>query len=311
MLLFLSIVLFFVVWAIFCIRIVRETERAIVVSLGNPVHRINSGLRFIFWPLQWLVYFPTTIQELNFRRAGIITSKGEYNSVQYGQANIGIDPAMYFRWPDTDEELISALRAIGTTDLQNITDLFEETVLDAFRTVGGGKTWGEITQERKGYAAETRQSLLDEPEDPLKIAAFSDFRLAIKHVELPPGLLESLTKPEIARLEREAAKEQAEAEKIRIIGQGEGIAKARKMLFKAIGDEPANIQKEILLTLREMAQGTSNTILFPIPSKLTDVLEEVFGSSSKGAFDPIQFFKSPAGRKFAEELLKMMGGSKK
>ncbi len=64
---------------------------------------------------------------------------------------------------------------------------------------------------------------------------------------------------------------------------GEGIASARESLYNAIGTSKENLLKEALLTMREMAQGTSNTILFPIPSGLSDMLSETLGKGGSVA----------------------------
>lgn len=301
MLLMIAIITFFVTWFILQFKIIREISRAVVVRMGNPVYVKQSGLRHIWWPFEWLSFFPTTIQELNFRSAGIITTAGKYNDADYGQALVIVEVAMYFRWPTTNEGLIKALRALGTTNLSEIADLFEESVLDTVRTVGGGKTWGEIAQERKKLAQEVRESLGDEEEDPINIAGLLDIRIAIKHVELPKDLMESLTKPEIARLEKKATITHKEGEKQGIILVGEGIAVARKKLFAAIGKEPEDIQKEILLRLSEMAQGTANTI-FPIPTRILDVFEGAFGSKTKGV-DFESLLKTDLGQKFLQGLV--------
>jgi regulator of protease activity HflC (stomatin/prohibitin superfamily) len=301
MLLAISIVTFFIVWFFLGFRVIRETSRAVVVRMGNPLRRIESGLKHIWWPFEWLSYFPTTIQELNFRSAGIITTAGKYNQAKYGQALVVVEVAMYFRWPATDEGLIKALRALGTTNLSEIEDLFEESVLDTVRTVGGGKTWGEIAQERKKLAQEVRESLGDEAEDPIKIADLPDIRIAIKHVDLPKDLMGALTKPEIARLEKEAAITKAQGDKQATILNGEGIANARKKLFAAIGKEPEDMQKEVLLRLSEMAQGTANTI-FPIPTRILDVFEGAFGSKTKG-LDLESLLKTDMGKKFIQDIV--------
>jgi regulator of protease activity HflC (stomatin/prohibitin superfamily) len=301
MLLTISIITFFVAWFILGFRVVREISRAVVVRLGNPKHVVESGLRHVWWPFERLSFFPTTIQELNFRSAGIITSAGTYNGADYGQALVVVETAMYFRWPSSNDGLINALRSLGTTDLSEIADRLEESVLDTVRTVGGGKTWGEIAQERKKLAQEVRDCLGDEAEDPIRIAGLEDVRVAIKHAELPKDLLESLTKPEIARLEKKATITQKEGEKEGIMRVGEGIANARKNLFAAIGKEPEDMQKEVLLRLSEMAQGTANTI-FPIPTRILDVFEGAFGSKAKG-LDLENLLKTDMGKKFIQDLV--------
>jgi len=301
MLLAISIIIFFVTWFILQFRIIRETSRAVVVRMGNPIGVKQSGLRHIWWPFEWLSYFPTTIQELNFRPAGIITIAGKYNKANYGQALVIVQVAMYFRWPATNEDLIRSLRALGTTDLVEIADRFEESVLDTVRTVGGGKTWGYIAQERQEYAKAIKDSLSDEPEDPIKIASLPDIRIAIKHAELPKELMDSLTKPEIARLEKLAEITKKEGEKQGIILLGEGNADARKKLFAAIGKEPEDIQKEILLRLSEMAQGPATTI-FPISTKILDMFESAFGSKAS-SLEIDAFLKSDLGKKFIQTIV--------
>jgi regulator of protease activity HflC (stomatin/prohibitin superfamily) len=276
--------------------------------MGKPVRVKQSGLRHIWWPFEWLSFFPTTIQELNFRSAGIITTGGKYNKAEYGQALVVVNTAMYFRWPTTDAELIAALQALGTVDLEEIADRFEESVLDTVRTVGGGKTWGEIAQERKHFAQEVRDCLGDEPEDPIKITCLPDIRIAIKHVELPKDLMDSLTKPEIARLEKKATITRAEGDKQATILNGEGLANARKKLFAAIGKEPEDIQKEILLRLSEMAQGPATTI-FPISTKILDMFESAFGSKISG-IDIDAFFKSDLGKQFIQRFLGELSGKR-
>lgn len=301
MLLTLSIIIFFLTWFILQLRIIRETSRAVVVRMGDPIYVIESGLRHIWWPLEWLSFFPTTIQELNFRPAGIITSAGTYNGAEYGQALVVVEAATYFRWPATNDGLIKALRAFGTTDLSEIADRLEESVLDTVRTVGGGKTWGEIAQERKKLAQEVRDSLGDEAEDPMKIAGLDDIRVAIKHAELPKDLMDSLTKPEIARLDKKAAITRAEGDKQATILSGEGIANARRKLFDAIGKEPEDMQKEFVLRLSEMAQGTANTI-FPIPTRLLDVFEGALGPKVTG-LDFEKFLRTDLGKKFLQDIV--------
>lgn len=315
-----SVAIVIFVWLVLGFRIIKEDESAVVVLLGSPRRIVRSGLCHTWWPLEKVVRFTTNLIELEFRRAGIITAKNG----EYGAANIGVDTTMYFRWPE-DERLIASLKTVGSPENKEaLTNLFEETALDAFRSEGGCVTWKEITQDRKKFADNVLRALTDELSDPVNQAGLpkETLRLVIRHLELTKNLEESITKPEIARMEKEAVIEKANGEKAKLtlegegtkqkfILEGEGKADARKKLYDAIGKEPADIQKEVLLTLREMAQGTSNTILFPIPSEITDVLSEIFGKKSvagKINFEKFLAELSDGQRQRLKKLLENPGG---
>lgn len=282
--LFLSVLSIFVTMIILGIRIIRENETGVVVRLGKPKKVISSGLRFTIWPFDAVRRFTTNIIELEFREATIITAK----SKDFGAANVKVKPTMYFRWPETNTGLINALKVVGNPEnVEALKNLFEETVLDAFRSVGGSLTWRELAQDRKKFAQTVAEELINEDADPVKQACLENVRLVIINLELPEALRNAITEPEIARMRKEATIEEADGIKQKIIREGEGHADARKKLFEAIGKEPDGVQKEMLLTLREMAKGTSNTILFGIPSQITDAMGNIFGGKDIG-FDNIR-----------------------
>lgn len=292
MLTILSIFLVFAVWLLLGFRIIRENENAVVMFLGEPRRVATSGLIHTWWPFEYIKRFTTNLIELNFANAGLITIK----DADYGEINIGLETNLYFRWPENND-LIKTVRVVKDPEnIEFLKNLFEETVLDTFRTVGSSKTYREIMKDRKAFAEEVRTALLDEVADPVNQAGIpgETLRLTIKHVHLPPGFEETLSQPEIQRVKMVAAGFEAQATEITMEGagkglkkkhalEGEGIASARESLYKAIGTNKENLLKEALLTMREMAQGTSNTILFPIPSGLSDMLSETLGKGGLAA----------------------------
>jgi regulator of protease activity HflC (stomatin/prohibitin superfamily) len=307
----LSILLVFAVWLLLGFRIIRENENAVVVFLGKPRRTATSGLIHTWWPFEYVKRFTTNLIELNFANAGLITVK----DANYGEINIGLETNLYFRWPE-DDALIQTVKVVAHPEnTAFLTNLFEETVLDTFRTVGSSKTYREIMKDRKAFAEEVRTALLDEDADPVNQAGIpaETLRLTIKHVHLPPGFEETLSQPEIQRVKMVATGFEAQATKIKLEGEGkglkkkhalegEGIASARESLYKAIGTNKENLLKEALLTMREMAQGTSNTILFPIPSGLSDMLSETLGK--KGVItDAVDLNKIIAG--LSDDQLKL------
>jgi len=288
-----------IVWLAIGFRIIRENERAVKVLLGNPYAVVESGLRWTFWPFVTLIKYPTNIVELGgksngkkFKRAGIFTKKGKSQDPNdpeiYGPVNVGADISFRFFWPKDNNRLINVVKLLPKPDnLEALTDIFEETILEHVRTVGGQRTWVDLARDRSKFSADITASILasqaqgiiDDVDNPMVV---------IDHLEIPDELLNTIQKQEVARLKRAATIIDAEAEKSRLMligegnesrisSEGKGVAYARKKLYEAIGREPENIQKEILLTLREMAQGTANKIFFQIPSQITDTLGEMFG----------------------------------
>lgn len=328
MLTFLSILAVLAVWFILGYRIIRENENAVIVFLGHPRRVVKSGLHHTWWPFEYIKRFTTNLIELNFANAGLITVKDN----NYGEINIGLETNLYFRWPENDA-LIKTVRVVeNPEDIASLKNLFEETVLDTFRTVGSSKTYREIMKDRRALAEEVRTELLNEEADPINQAGIPSetLRLTIKHVHLPQGFEETLSQPEIQRVKMVASSFEAQATEIKLEGEGkglkkkhalegEGIASARESLYNAIGTSKENLLKEALLTMREMAQGTSNTILFPIPSGFSDMLSETLGKKG-GTASSIDLKKVIAGlsddqlklalRLLQEKLTPKTGGAK-
>jgi len=272
-------------------HILGPNERGIVLTLGKPKRMVKPGLTYIFWPFQKIIRFTTELVEIKLPDTVVITAEKKISAKEaYGPAKLTIKASFFFRWPKegptAEADLITALDVIGDpNNTKNLTDLFEEPIREAIRTVAGKKSWRELTQEEKILAKEIAGQLGDEPDkDPTKIARIEDnFKVVIHEIVLPKELEDALLTPEITRINNIATVSKAtadakatgitaEATKKKTITETEGIAKARKELFEAIGKEPEDIQKEILLSLREMAQGPSNTILYQLPPELTEFL---------------------------------------
>jgi regulator of protease activity HflC (stomatin/prohibitin superfamily) len=255
----ICVFLAFFFWFLLGFIQVRENENGVVVLLGLPRRVVSSGLRHIWWPFEKVVRFTTAIIEIKLPEAAIITKAGEYEGLAYGAATIRVASSLYFRWPE-ENELLQTIRVIANPEnQQTVKDLFEEAILDAVRTVGGNKTWREITANRKGIAKESADILAKEPSEPLKLAGLKDLAVVITRVSLPDELNAAIIKPEVADLEREVVKKQADGE-----------AYARGKIFDAIGDD---LDKEKLFTLREMAKNSGGS-MFVIPAEIMSVFQK-------------------------------------
>ncbi|MDD2753167.1 MAG: SPFH domain-containing protein [Candidatus Portnoybacteria bacterium] len=253
-------------WAVFCIKIIGPTEKAIGIFLGEPSRELTSGIRFIFWPLEKLAIYPTKQQEVELNLIEVITKKvGRAHS----SAAITIKPTFYFFWPDKFEKLKQALEKGANPDKDSVKDLFQEAIFNALRSVIIQYDWETCYSERDKITQEVLGILCCS--GPIQAAGIEKEQMFLAiEVFLPKDLVANINAPEIAALKAAAKKEEAEGEKAFAIAQKQAEAEGRKLVFASIGDEMA---KEALFTLREMAKGTSNTILFGLPPELYETVK--------------------------------------
>lgn len=291
---FLSILLFIAVLIICGFRIIKEDERAVKMFLGNPEWFkkpiVESGFCWIPWPLAKLRRYTTNLVELEtFKKATIFTKEDTYDGKKFGEARIEVDTSFRFYWPQKKGDIIKCVKHLpNPTNMKKLKNIFEEPILEHVRTVGGHRVWKELTRDRAKISKDIFESWEKDEKSILKKVNLLFPKVILDHLELPPELLKAMDKPEVARLEKIATITGAEGKKRELELEGEGKAHAHKKYLDSIGEKIENIQKEVLYTLREMAQGTSNTILFEIPTAVTGVMDNVFsGKSSKLDFREI------------------------
>lgn len=284
-------------------------EMALTDFMSKPIDMIESGLRYIAWPFMGINLFTLGLIELEFRAATIITKKdGECCA-----AKIKAKATMYFQWPREKEGLILALQAISDPlDIEAIKNMFEEAVLEAVRTVGGNNTWLTLTQDRAEFAREVLEQLRNEPNDPIKLAGLKDVKIVIEDVELPIELSNAISAPQVAKLNAQATAETAKGERQKLLMIGDAKAKSRRMLLNAIGgDKDEAYRWQVLDTLKEMAQGTSNTLMV-LPLQVMDALNSIsqkFGSNN--ALETLRSIFPELTDEMAQKIIDMAKSSKK
>lgn len=300
-----------VAYAIHIPRTIAPDEVTVLVRLGKPVDVWKSGLHAMWlWPVEKLRKYPTTQQEIELGIAHIITKalpgKEEHNSVK-----IQAEVALYWFWPQDEKLLNRTIKVVANPlDENGLKDVFQEPTLELVRSVGMNFNWEEFIRERSLFNAAITTALDNDQSHPIKQAGLNQPRVIITRVTLPAGLEESISAQEIARLNKMAAIQQAEAEaqatKIKKIAEGEGAANARKemgkaeadakrrdgtatafsrkKLFEAIGE---NRDLETLLRFAEAAQGPSNT-LWVLPTQIVDVINRSLGRATANPLNPGQ-----------------------
>jgi len=118
-----------------------------------------------------------------------------------------------------------------------------------------------------------------ENESPFLQFGLTNVTLAIENIDFTDKEMDEVVfAGEKARLKATATKLNADAERYRREQEGIGSANARNSMLAVVKEAGSNL--EALFTLREMAQGSSNTMMYQIPEGLTKTLSTVLGGNS-------------------------------
>lgn len=282
-----------VVWVALGFGIARENERVVKIRLGRPYGMAGSGLFWIPFGIAWVRRYTTKVVELTFAQrdekwnvikkdgkpvpaGGFITAIGKFGKRDVGPVNIGVTLSFRFNWPQDWIHLRKCVELLpNPEEIRELTDLFQEIVMDAARSVGCEMTYIDIMSRRHEFAekitAAAKQS--DTGSSLIVDTGLQDSaRVVIDHIDVPKETLEAIDDEEAERLKAEGVRRKAEGEKDKLKLEGEGRAAA----ITALKDVPDAKEYEALRTLREMAAGTSNTVFFPLEG-VRKLFENFFG----------------------------------
>jgi len=228
-----------VVWAVNCIRILREYERGVVFRLGRLIPTpLGPGLKFILWPIDRLVRISLRTVTQDVPPQDVITKDN---------VSIKVNAVIYFRVLDPNKAVVEV------EDYLYATSQMAQTTL---RSVLGQVELDELLAHRE-MLNQQLQTTIDRQTGPwgIKVTA-----VETKQVDLPEEM-------------RRAIARQAEAERIRrakVIGAQAEFQAAEKLVeaAKMMGPHPIALQLRYLQTLAEVATEKNSTTLFPIPIDL-------------------------------------------
>uniref|UniRef100_S4RMQ7 Band 7 domain-containing protein n=1 Tax=Petromyzon marinus TaxID=7757 RepID=S4RMQ7_PETMA len=235
------------VW--FCLKVVREYERAVVFRLGKllPGGAIGPGLFLVLPCIDTFVKVDMRTVTFDVPPQEILTRDS---------VTVAVDAVVYYRVHDATAAVTNVVFADGATRLLAQT---------ALRNVLGTRSLSDIVSERE-VIARSMQTSLDEATEPWGIKVQ---RVEIKDVRLP------------SQMQRAMA---AEAEAIREarakVVSAEGEMNASRSLKEAaivLGESSGALQLRYLQTLNNIAAERNSTIIFPIP---IDILSALRSNSS-------------------------------
>jgi len=241
-----------VLYALNCIKILREYERAVVFTLGRVGERpLGPGIILVFRPFQQMVRISLRQDVLEVPPQDVITRDN---------VTIKVNAVVTLYVVNPNDAAIKVANYVYQTSQ------FAQTTL---RSVLGEVELDELLSHRDKLNLRI-QSIIDQRTEPFGVKVVS---VEVKQVDLPETMTRAMAK-------------QAEAERERrskiIHAEGEFNA-AQKLVDAAalLATQPMTLQLRYLQTLTEIGVEKNTTIVFPLPMEMLTLLNKI-GALAKG-----------------------------
>jgi regulator of protease activity HflC (stomatin/prohibitin superfamily) len=238
----LTIVLVIVALLFASIRILREYERGVVFMLGRFWKVKGPGLIIIIPGIQQMV-------RVDLRT--VVFDVPSQDVISRDNVSVKVNAVVYFRVIDPAKSILQV------EDFLVATSQLAQTTL---RAVLGKHELDEMLAERERLNQDIQQ-LLDTQTDAWGIKVSN---VEIKHVDIDESMVRAIAKQAEAERERRAKVIHAEGE----------LQASEKLLAAAeiLAARPQAMQLRYLQTLSNIAGDRSNTIVFPMPGELMNLM---------------------------------------
>jgi len=243
----ITIVVIVVAMLFAAVRILKEYERGVILTLGRYSGTLNAGLRFII---------PGVQQMTRVDLRTIVMDVPPQDVISKDNVSVKVNAVVYFRVVDPAKAILQV------EHYYEATSQFAQTTL---RSILGQHDLDEMLSEREKLNRDV-QAILDQRTDDwgIKVA-----NVEIKHIDIDETMIRAIAR-------------QAEAERARRakVINAEGELQAAQKLREAaavLAGEPQALQLRYLQTLVDVAGERSNTIVFPLPLDLIAPLMKGLG----------------------------------
>jgi regulator of protease activity HflC (stomatin/prohibitin superfamily) len=223
-------------------RILREYERGIVFMLGRFWKVKGPGL---------VIVLPGIQQMLRVDLRTVVFDVPSQDVISRDNVSVKVNAVVYFRVVDPAKSILQV------EDYLNATSQLAQTTL---RAVLGKHELDEMLAERETLNQDIQQAL-DAQTDAWGIKVSN---VEIKHVDIDESMVRAIARQAEAERERRAKIIHAEGE----LQASEKLLAAAEILAR----RPQAMQLRYLQTLTGIAGDKSNTIVFPVPGELVDLL---------------------------------------
>jgi len=238
----LTIVLLIVAVLAASLRILREYERGVVFMLGRFWKVKGPGLVVIIPGIQQMVRVDLRTMVFDVPSQDVISRDN---------VSVKVNAVVYFRVLDPAKSILQV------EDYMNATSQLAQTTL---RAILGKHELDEMLAERETLNTDI-QLALDAQTDAWGIKVSN---VEIKHVDIDESMVRAIAKQAEAERERRAKIIHAEGE----------LQASEKLLAAAevLAGKPQAMQLRYLQTLSNIAGDRTNTIVFPMPGELMNLM---------------------------------------
>ncbi|TKB46561.1 slipin family protein [Ferrimonas sediminicola] len=239
---YFSVTLSFLILALLIstFRILREYERGVIFLLGRFYRVKGPGL---------IIVVPVVQQIVRVDLRTLVMDVPTQDVISRDNVSVKVNAVVYYRVVDPEKAINQV------EEYHEATSQLSQTTL---RSVLGQHELDEMLSQREVLNADI-QRILDKQTDVWGIKVSN---VEIKHVDLDESMIRAIAR-------------QAEAERVRrakvihATGEHEAAGKLAEAA-KVLAREPGALQLRYLQTLTEIAGDKSSTIVFPLPTELTE-----------------------------------------
>jgi regulator of protease activity HflC (stomatin/prohibitin superfamily) len=254
---YLIILVILFIYAVACLNVLREYERAVVFRLGRvQIPDKGPGLIWIWWPIDKIVKVSLRIDTWDVPSQDIITRDN---------IPVKVNAVLFYRIINAQQSVI---------ELKNYRYSIEQLAATTLRAVLGEVELDDLLSQREKLN-QRLQTIIDEQTEPWGIKVS---QVQVKQVDIPQDMQRAIARQAEAERERRAKIINADGE----FQASQKLSDAAKILAV----EPVTITLRYLQTLAELGTEKNTTIVFPIPVELLSILMQKHGGGTGGQAEP-------------------------
>ena len=230
------------------IRIIKEYERGVILTLGKYSYTLKPGLKIVIPIIQQLIKVDMRLRAVDIPRQEVITKDN---------VTIGVNAVVYFKVEKAEDAVLK---------VEDYTYAVSQYALAALRDVIGGVELDTLLSERERVSSEIKR-IVDEETSSWGVDVVS---IKIQDIELPAAMKRAM-----------AAQAEAEREKRAIIAKSEGEIVAAENLKKAaeiLSSVPGALSLRTLEAIEKIQPDPSKTVIFALPVEILEGLKSIFNS---------------------------------
>lgn len=266
----MSLVVIAIIFVLSGLKVVRQYERGIILTLGRYTGTYNPGLRVVIPIFQ-------TLTRVDIRSTPIDVAKQEV--ITKDNVTVGIDAVVYLR------AVNPAKAVLETTNYIYATSQFAQAAL---RDVAGNADMDELLSNREAISQQIKK-IVDSETDKWGIDVEN---VKLQNIELPQDMKRAMAKQAEAERERRANIINADGEK----QAAQTLAEAAGML----ANTPGALNLRTLNTLERISTEPSQKTMMLFPVELVDALR----GRSAGDITPTVHHHKAASAKSAATTVK-------